>query len=191
MSELNKKNNFDNLRLNEQLTLVLEKAETSKDTHKAFVKKISNGRLVESNNSNSHVIVCFIPYDVKKNMILLVHNIATDLWLTPAAHVHDGENLIDTVKREAYEELGLRLDHVELPFLLTLTKAKSKKRPHCKQHFDVWFIIRVKPKEISINKEEKEASDYCWEKLDSNFKDVSDPATIIAIEALKKRYLSS
>jgi len=188
MSQKNSINSFDVLELEGQLSYALKHAESSVDTHEAFMQKISKGGLVESEDADSHIVVYFIPYDADKKKVLLVHNIATGLWLGPAGHVQDGENLTDAVKREANEELGLSVVQVKLPFLLTMTKPTSKKRP-CKQHFDVWFVIEVKAQEIVVDK--GEASDFRWRHLDAASKGVTDPATIVAIETLKKQCLFS
>jgi ADP-ribose pyrophosphatase YjhB (NUDIX family) len=51
---------------------------------------------------------------VKDDNILLVKHTYQDKWYIPGGMVERGESVEDAVRREAQEELGARLDHIEL-----------------------------------------------------------------------------
>jgi len=54
-------------------------------------------------------------YINKRNQVYLIHN--NNTVQLPGGHVEENENLIDAVKREIYEELGIKLDNLPTEFL--------------------------------------------------------------------------
>jgi 8-oxo-dGTP diphosphatase len=66
------------------------------------------------------------------------------LWLPTGGHVEPGEHPLDTVRREAFEELGVsaQLDAQfrDKPFFLTMTETEG---PSATRHVDVslWFAL--------------------------------------------------
>jgi ADP-ribose pyrophosphatase YjhB (NUDIX family) len=75
--------------------------------------------------------------------VLLCDHRLSGLWL-PTGHVEPGEHPLDTVRREAVEELGVatQLDAVfsERPFFLTMAETVG---PPAMRHVDVslWFAL--------------------------------------------------
>jgi len=80
-----------------------------------------------------------------------------DLWhLTLGGHVAAGGDLIDTCRRELFEELGIQIEQSELKYLFTVKWKSDPSFPFKDYEFNYVYLIRkdVSMFEIRINKEE-------------------------------------
>jgi 8-oxo-dGTP pyrophosphatase MutT (NUDIX family) len=121
-----------------------------------YVKRIVQGDLRKEDSPEDHFCVYFLPYDPKNKKVFIVHHKKSNLWLSPGGHIDKGESLLDTLKRETKEEIGLDLDisTIQKPFLFTITNIPKRKNTKCRKHFDVWYRIRTKAEDLKIDMSE-------------------------------------
>lgn len=79
-------------------------------------------------------------------------------YTLPGGHVELGETLVDAVKREVKEEVGLDVDVVE--FLLT-QEAIFSPEFWKKRHF-IFFDYYCKCDDRKVRLDQKELQDYVW-----------------------------
>jgi 8-oxo-dGTP diphosphatase len=89
-----------------------------------------------------HLVSYLVLLDPAEGRVLLVEHRLAGLWLPPGGHVEPGEHPLETVHREAREELGLDarlLGGVGQPLFLTWTRTVG-----VGSHTDVslWFLLR-------------------------------------------------
>lgn len=87
-----------------------------------------------------HLVSYFVLIDQKTNQILLTDHKKANLWLPPGGHVELDEHPMQTVKREAQEELGIEANFLlDYPFFLTITQTVG-----AFQHIDVslWYLLK-------------------------------------------------
>lgn len=113
--------------------------------YQQFLKLLQTGKLVKSESPEHHVCVFFIPFNPVTKEILIVHHKKAKQWIVPGGHIEAGELLEDAVRREAQEELGLKIEKVELPFLMTIMDIENVGRT-CTAHYDVWYRIPTQEK---------------------------------------------
>lgn len=83
-----------------------------------------------------HLVAYFVIISPKKDQLLLVDHKRAKLWLPPGGHVEPDEHPMDTVKREAKEELDVEADFVfKDPVFLTVA--------HVGTHTDItlWYLL--------------------------------------------------
>lgn len=91
-----------------------------------------------------HLVSYFLLIDRSAASVLLCDHRLSGLWLPPGGHVEPGEHPLDTVRREAIEELGVTALFDEViggkPFFLTMTETVG---PPAARHVDVslWFAL--------------------------------------------------
>jgi 8-oxo-dGTP diphosphatase len=91
-----------------------------------------------------HLVSYFLLLDGSASSVLLCDHRLSGLWLPPGGHVEPGEHPLDTVRREAIEELGVTALFDEAtgakPFFLTMTETVG---PPAARHVDVslWFAL--------------------------------------------------
>lgn len=89
-----------------------------------------------------HLVSYFLLVDRPAASVLLCDHRLSGLWLPTGGHVEPGEHPAATVRREAAEELGVRLepDYDGRPFFLTVTETIG---PPESRHTDVslWFAL--------------------------------------------------
>jgi 8-oxo-dGTP diphosphatase len=91
-----------------------------------------------------HLVSYFLLVDRPARSVLLCDHRLAGLWLPTGGHVEPGEHPLDTVRREAAEELGIdaQLDPAfpGRPFFLTVTPTTE---PPPARHLDVslWFAL--------------------------------------------------
>lgn len=91
-----------------------------------------------------HLVSYFLPIDRGAGHVLLCDHRLSGLWLPTGGHVEPGEMPVQTVRREAAEELGITavFDQScgEQPFFLTVTETTG---PPAARHTDVslWFAL--------------------------------------------------
>ncbi len=101
-------------------------------------------RRVKPLTPSPHLVSYFLLVDRPAGSVLLCHHRLSGLWLPTGGHVEPGEHPLDTVRREAVEELGVtaQFDAAcgDRPFFLTMTKTVG---PPVMRHVDVslWFAL--------------------------------------------------
>jgi len=96
----------------------------------------------------------------KKGEMLLVRSPKWHgLYSIPGGHVEFGESIFKAVKREAYEEVGLRVKPIKLFMIQEVIKpAQFYDR---KRHF-IFFDVLCKPLSENVRIDNKEITDYMW-----------------------------
>lgn len=101
-------------------------------------------RRVKPRTPSPHLVSYFLLVDRSAGTVLLCDHRLSGLWLPTGGHVEPGEHPLNTVRREAVEELGVtaHLDPVfqEKPFFITMTETAG---PPAMRHVDVslWFAL--------------------------------------------------
>lgn len=101
-------------------------------------------RLVKPRTPSPHLVSYFLLVDRPSDSVLLCDHRLSGLWLPIGGHVEPGEHPLDTVKREAAEELGVKAEpgaeSGDRPFFLTMTETTG---PVTTRHVDVslWFAL--------------------------------------------------
>jgi 8-oxo-dGTP diphosphatase len=122
---------------------------------------------------DTHLVVYFVIISPDRNHVLLVDHKKAELWLPPGGHVDPGENPKDTVRREAFEELGIEVEFMfDEPLLLTVTKTVG----NVAQHTDMtlWYILNGNPNE-NLNFDPDEFNQIRWFSVDEIPYEKSDP----------------
>lgn len=81
-----------------------------------------------------------------------------DVWSVPGGHVELGERIVDTLRREIFEEVGLK---VEPTRVLAVREAIFPKGFIKKKHF-IFFDYLCETKSSKVKLDKKELSDYIW-----------------------------
>lgn len=126
------------------------------ETVNRFLARISEGRLVRTENPVSHLSTYFLPYNSANQTVLLVAHKKSGLWLAPGGHIEPDESLLQTVNREIQEELGVSDFFPErpLPFLLTIVDIPENQKRACRRHYDVWFLMPTDGSNFKIDPSE-------------------------------------
>jgi 8-oxo-dGTP pyrophosphatase MutT (NUDIX family) len=101
-------------------------------------------RRVKPLTPSPHLVSYFLLVDRSAGSVLLCDHRLSGLWLPTGGHVEPGEHPLDTVRREAVEELGVtaQLDQAfqDKPFFLTMTETVGSPAT---RHVDVslWFAL--------------------------------------------------
>lgn len=109
-----------------------------------------------------HLVSYFLLVDQEKQSAMLIDHVISGLWLPNGGHVHQGESLVDTVIREAKEELNIEAKFNEKigprPIFITNTKVVTMDK-----HTDVslWYVIDGDT-EATYKYEEREIYGYKW-----------------------------
>jgi 8-oxo-dGTP diphosphatase len=101
-------------------------------------------RRAKPGTPSPHLVSYFLLIDRPAGSVLLCDHRLSGLWLPSGGHVEPGEHPLDTVRREAIEELGVTALFDEVtggkPFFLTMTETVG---PPAARHVDVslWFAL--------------------------------------------------
>lgn len=96
-------------------------------------------RIEKPANPPRHLISYFVLMDGE--YVLLVDHINAQLWLPTGGHVDPGENPRETVRREAYEELGIEAEFIDMsPKFLSVTETVGLTAGHT--DVSLWYILR-------------------------------------------------
>jgi len=110
-----------------------------------------------------HVVSCLIELsnkdeeDSKKYLFLKTNKSKKDtsnLWGIPAGKVKKGEDLVDAVKREIFEETEISLNIKKIKFIKRIYIKQEKKE----FIYDMYYS-KVKSKKVKLSKEH---SEYRW-----------------------------
>lgn len=130
-------------------------------------------RLIKPAIPDTHLSAYFILWDSIQKQILLVDHKEAELWLPPGGHTEPGEYPIDTVKREAKEELGIEVEFLfPNPLFLTMTATEDKLAKHV--DVSLWFLLKGDDLSI-VNYDELEFNAIQWFTLDTIPYNHTDP----------------
>lgn len=148
-----------------------------------FKSLVVKGKLVKGDNPQDHCCVFFIPYNPKTKEILIVDHKKAKQWVVPGGHVEKGELLEDAARREAKEELGMEVYHIDKPFLFSVMRIHNDGQS-CLAHYDVWFLV---PLEKELHIDFTEFNDARWVSVIDAKKFITHPIYLQALE--KMQYL--
>jgi len=101
-------------------------------------------RRVKPRTPSPHLVSYFLLVDRTTGRVLLCDHRLSGLWLPTGGHVEPGEHPVETVRREAAEELGIEAHFDPIvgaaPFFLTVTETVGDAST---RHTDVslWFAL--------------------------------------------------
>jgi nucleoside triphosphatase len=81
-----------------------------------------------------------------------------DKYTLPGGHIEVGENMIDAVKREVKEEVGLNVEVVEM---LLVQEAIFAPEFHKRKHF-IFIDFYCKSEDQQVKLDQDEIQDYIW-----------------------------
>ena len=81
-----------------------------------------------------------------------------DKYTLPGGHIEVGESMVDSVKREVKEEVGLDVEVVEM---LLVQEAIFAPEFYKKKHF-IFIDFYCKAKDQEVKLDQKEIQDYIW-----------------------------
>lgn len=96
-------------------------------------------RIAKPATPPTHLVSYFVLIDGEH--VLLVDHIKAMLWLPTGGHVEPGEHPRETVRREAFEELGIQADFVhDAPLFVTSTTTVGQTAGHV--DVSLWYVLR-------------------------------------------------
>ncbi len=146
-------------------------------------------RRVKPLTPSPHLVSYFLLVDRPAGSVLLCDHRLSGLWLPTGGHVEPGEHPLDTVRREAVEELGVtaHLDAAfrDSPFFLTMTETTG---PPATRHVDVslWFALAGRVGQ-PLRPDQREFAQVRWwtaAELRHAGPDRSEPHLLRALDAL-------
>lgn len=147
-------------------------------------------RRVKPATPSPHLVSYFLLVDRATNAVLLCDHRLSGLWLPTGGHVEPGENPVDTVRREAVEELGIEATFDPVtgvkPFFVTVTETVGDPAT---RHTDVslWFALAGHRGHV-LHPDEREFKSVRWwdiSELHAAAPDRMEPHMIRAISALE------
>lgn len=100
-------------------------------------------RRIKPRTPDPHLVSYFLLLDREADSVLLCGHRLSGLWLPTGGHVEPGEDPVETVRREAGEELGITAEfdgrYGRRPFLLTVTETVGSDARHT--DVSLWFAF--------------------------------------------------
>ena len=161
-----------------QIVSAIRPLDSLEDQHIRFVLEwIESGneifRIEKPATPDTHLVSYFVVVDQNTNQILLTDHKKSGLWLPPGGHVEINEHPIETVKREAKEELGIEAEFLfDEPIFLTVTKTVGQTAGHA--DVSLWYVLKGNS-HTSIDYEKEEFNGVRWFGFDELPYDRSDP----------------
>jgi 8-oxo-dGTP diphosphatase len=149
-------------------------------------------RRVKPRTPSPHLVSYFLLMDRAADSVLLCDHRLSGLWLPTGGHVEPGEHPVETVRREAAEELGIEAEFdptVGLaPFFLTVTETVGAPEM---RHTDVslWFALSGTTDQ-QLLPDEREFVEVRWwtlQELRTAHSSRFEPHLIRALDALASR----
>lgn len=121
-------------------------------------------RRVKPRTPPQHLVSYFLLVDREGAQVLLVDHIKTGKWLPTGGHVEPGESPADTVRREAWEELGIEARFPawigDRPLFVSVSETVGATH---ERHTDVslWFVLEGSGHQV-LTPDEGEFHDVRW-----------------------------
>ena len=149
-------------------------------------------RRVKPRTPSPHLVSYFLVVDRAADAVLLCDHRLSGLWLPTGGHVEPGEHPVETVRREAVEELGIDAQFDPAfglaPFFLTVTHTVGD--PDIR-HTDVslWFALAGTTLMRLVPDEREFVGVRWWTQLELRTGDLSrfEPHLLRALDALSSR----
>ena len=118
----------------------------------------------------------------------------------PGGGVEEDHDLVQTVIKEALEEVGIRVKNIQslgLQVCIEMELKKNNRAELFKGSEDNWYTAEYVSKDMSLHGDDKDSFPYSWETVDSAIEKISSekssPHTESKLEALKrvKKHLQS
>lgn len=130
-------------------------------------------RISKPDNPPKHLVAYFVLVDPDSRSILLVDHIKAQKWLPTGGHAMNNEDLVDTVIREADEELNLQaifLKNQRHPFFATVTITGGLTPGHT--DVSLWYLLHGHRHDF-VQYDKSEFTDVEWFTFDEILE--SDP----------------
>lgn len=134
---------------------------TSAEDYQKFLTRTKRGKLTREENPISHCCSMLLIYDPHTQKILVVLHKKASSWIFPGGHIEQNELPVETAIREAFEEIGLKINTRQLlgPFAAQILYMNNP--PYvCREHYDIFFAIASSPSSVTINM--TEFTNYAW-----------------------------
>jgi 8-oxo-dGTP pyrophosphatase MutT (NUDIX family) len=116
-----------------------------------------------------HLVSYFVPFDVRRESVLVAAHRKSGLDLPPGGHCEPGERPWQTTRRECMEELGVpavALPQVGArPLLLTATQTHTD-GPGRHTDVSLWYVLEVGSDDPALRPDPREFSNVRWLTLD-------------------------
>lgn len=154
-----------------------------------FLQRIEEGNLIRDENEKSHFCLYFLPYNPDTKEIFITYHKKSGLWISPGGHIEKGETVLDTLRREIKEELGLdfNVGKIDAPFMISITEIDNPPQL-CRAHYDIWYLILTDGGDFNIDS--REFHESRWVTLKQARKLVTDPNNIKALDLLEQQLFS-
>lgn len=120
-----------------------------------------------------HLVSYFVIISHNSDQILLVDHKKAGLWLPPGGHVDPEEDPMETVRREAKEELGIEAEFfIDKAIFLTVTKTVGNVTPHT--DVSLWYVLKWDSYQF-LDYDPNEFHQICWFATDKIPFEKSDP----------------
>lgn len=123
-------------------------------------------------------------FNKKKEIFLIKSHKWKGQYVMPGGHIELGERMTDTLKREVWEETGLRIYDIGfIAFQEFINDPNFWKKKHF-IFFD--FACKTKSTKVKLN---SEGQDYVWVSLKDALKLPVEPYTRKTIELYKRKHI--
>lgn len=116
-----------------------------------------------------HLVSYFVPYDERRDAVLLGAHRKSGLDLPPGGHCEPGESPWETTARECVEELGIpavALPQVgPRPLMVTVTQTGAS-MPGRHTDVSLWFVLALAADDPALRPDPREFSGVRWLTLD-------------------------
>jgi 8-oxo-dGTP pyrophosphatase MutT (NUDIX family) len=173
--------------LTEQIKRIADDfAEQEPQASKRYLEKLNEGPLIRDEGAVSHLCAYFLPYNPKTKYVFIVHHKKSGLWLSPGGHIDKDELLLYALNREINEELGVPdfFPKLPKPFLITITPINNPAQPSCKEHLDIWFLLKTDGSNFNVDPHEFHSAK--WVSLEEARKIITDKANLKALNIISE-----
>ena len=156
-------------------------------TVKKFLERIRQGPpYLRDEGLEAHFCTFLAPVNLKERKIFIGHHKKGDSWMPPGGHIDLGENPIDTVGREWYEELGFVMtdEKIELFDISMITIKRPNQK--CKIHYDFWHMVHSDLKLFKYD--EREFYKAGWYDIEQACDMVTNPVYKIEFAKLREHF---
>ncbi|MBS0655346.1 MAG: NUDIX domain-containing protein [Verrucomicrobia bacterium] len=157
----------------------------SQEVRQKFLARAEQGDLTRDADAQSHFCTYFLPYNPITRKIFITHHKKAGMWVSPGGHIDSGETLMQTVRREIREELGVECKTVQTLelFLLTITPIDNEPQ-RCKVHYDFWCLFPTDGTDFKVDP--TEFHETRWVTFEQARQLVSDPANLQAFQKIEE-----